>query len=631
MSPIRRGAAALLVSLALLAPAASRAVTTNGQLQVIHLDAGQGDGAVIITPGGQVVLIDEGTNFTAGSSPTSCSRVLSELQALGVTHVDLHFASHYHADHIGCITSLTGITIDQGWDRGSTYSSGTYTSYAAYLGGSRHTLTKGRVFTLDSLSAHPVIIKCVELAGAGSGATDENSLSLMLKVSYGEFDETFGGDFTGTNSGGTKDVETIVGPLVGPVEVYKVHHHGSATSTNDNWLNATKPRIGIISCGTGNGYGHPTASALGRLHNHSVRTYWTETGTGAAPNPSWDKVAGGPIRINAVWQPGGVDSIIANGIADTLTNSGTFVDDVAPVVSVTSPNGGETVAAGAPRSVTWSATDNVAVSTVDLEYSSNGGSSWSGIASGLGNSGSFSWPVPNAPSTQALVRITAHDAAGNLASDASNAMFSIADQTAPTIAVLSPNGGEAWDASGTHAITWNAADNVGVDSVDVDYSRSGTGGPWLAVQHGIANLGTLDWTLPAQGSDSAVVRIRAFDHALNIGQDASDALFRILPSQSVAVSDAGPLAFSLARPVPNPSGLGVRFEFSLAAQERVRIEVLDVRGRRVWGRAQDAAPGPHFVSWDGRDEAGVPTAQGLYFLRLEGASGVLTRKLVRIR
>ena len=135
---------ALPIVLALFAARPAQAVFTNGKLQIIHLDAGQGDGAVIITPGGQVALIDEGTNFTVGSSPPSCARVLSELQALGVNHVDLHFASHYHADHIGCITALTGITIDAGWDRAQSYTSATYTNYVNYLGAKRHTLTRAR-------------------------------------------------------------------------------------------------------------------------------------------------------------------------------------------------------------------------------------------------------------------------------------------------------------------------------------------------------------------------------------------------------------------------------------------------------------------------------------------------------
>src|SRR5258707_15088272 len=106
---LRRVRASAVIGLLSLVPVlpggpASAAPILNGKLQIVHLDAGQGDGAVLITPGGQVVLIDEGTNCPAGSSPPSCSRVLSELQALGITHVDLHFASHYHADHIRCLT-----------------------------------------------------------------------------------------------------------------------------------------------------------------------------------------------------------------------------------------------------------------------------------------------------------------------------------------------------------------------------------------------------------------------------------------------------------------------------------------------------------------------------------------------
>src|SRR5947209_5903722 len=95
--------------LALCAPAAPAAPVLNGKLQIIHLDAGQGDGAVIITPGGQVAMFDDGTNFTVGTSGPSCIRVKAELDALGITHIDLHFASHYHADHIGCISRLDSV------------------------------------------------------------------------------------------------------------------------------------------------------------------------------------------------------------------------------------------------------------------------------------------------------------------------------------------------------------------------------------------------------------------------------------------------------------------------------------------------------------------------------------------
>ena len=516
-----------------LLPVPAGAVVTNGKLQVIHLDAGQGDGAVIITPGGQVALVDEGTNFTAGTSPPSCARVLSELQALGVTHVDLHFASHYHADHIGCITSLTGITIDQGWDRGSSYTTTTYTNYVNYLGAKRHTLSKGQVLTLDAQSAHPVTITCVALAGDGITTSDENSKCVVLKVSYGEFDEVMGGDLTGYPSGtstSSTNIETKVGPQVGPVEVYKVHHHGSAYGSYDDWLNATTPKIGIISCGTGNGYGHPTSSALTRLHNHGVHTYWTETGSGATPSPAWDKVANDEIRINAVWQAGGVDSVLAPGIADAFTNSGT------------------------------------------------------------------------------------------------------ADAIAPSVTVLSPNGGESYPSASTQSVTWSASDNIGVSSVDVDYSMHGSLGPWVTVQHGIANTGSVSWQTPDAGSDSVLVRVTASDQALNQQSDVSDGLLGVSGSGTVGVNGGPAARFILSPPIPSPSPGAVSFRFSLASPGAARIEVLDVRGRELWRADQSGlAAGDHQFPWSGRDDRGAEVGTGMYFVRITSGAQSRTVKLVLLR
>jgi hypothetical protein len=53
---------------------------------------------------------------------------------------------------------------------------------------------------------------------------------------------------------------------------------------------ATKPTVGVISTGDGNGYNHPTADCLERLHQHDVKTYWTEIGNGAQPEAGIDVV-----------------------------------------------------------------------------------------------------------------------------------------------------------------------------------------------------------------------------------------------------------------------------------------------------------------------------------------------------
>src|SRR6185369_15016531 len=79
------------------------------------------------------------------------------------------------------------------------------------------------------------------------------------------------------------DIESGVASSVGKVEVYKVHHHASSSSSNTSWLTATSPKVGIVSVGSSNSYGHPTAAAMGRLHTASVKTYWTSAGKGASP------------------------------------------------------------------------------------------------------------------------------------------------------------------------------------------------------------------------------------------------------------------------------------------------------------------------------------------------------------
>ncbi len=211
----------------------------NGRLQVIHLDVGQGDGAIVISPNGQVAMFDDGTGGVGAMGLS----VPAQLQALGVTGIEHHFCSHYHADHLGGTPSIVnaGIPITNGWDRGGSYTTGAYNSYVAALGTHRKTLVKNQVITLDSLSAHPVLLKCVDLGGAGQSSTEENTLSVVMKVSYGEFDMSFGGDLPGQVSGSYKNIETTIGPETGPIEVYKVHHHGSASSSTAETPATTAP------------------------------------------------------------------------------------------------------------------------------------------------------------------------------------------------------------------------------------------------------------------------------------------------------------------------------------------------------------------------------------------------------
>lgn len=249
-----------------------------------HIDTGQGNAAVIVAPNGDIAMIDFG-RWNNGDA------VLSYVQSANVTSIDYAFATHYDADHIGCLDDLAsaGVMIGECIDHGGAGDTLTYNDYAATCAGKRRTAFKGETFALGLAS-----IKVIDLNGAGVSTSDESALSLDLKLTYGNFTHEFGGDLPGESP----DIESIVGPEVGDVDICTVHHHGSKFSSNDNWLSATTPEVCILSVGS-NPYGHPTVEAIGRLHAHGVELYWTEQGSGAPRGPL-DHVCGGAVTVAVI-------------------------------------------------------------------------------------------------------------------------------------------------------------------------------------------------------------------------------------------------------------------------------------------------------------------------------------------
>src|SRR5690242_6534210 len=296
----------------------------NGKLQIHHMDVGQGDGAVLISPKGQVVLFDAGEDM----KKRDCTKPVSYLDQLGIKHIDYLFVSHYHFDHIGCIPAVLQQFPLQGdaYDRGESYPGSTYTNYTKAVGGHRKTAAIGDTVTLDKNSQSPVVIKVVAVDGKSESGqvqtSNENDLSLSVVVSFGSFREEVGGDLSGDNTQNYQDVETPVAPDVGKIDVYKVHHHCSSHSTNDAWMQATQPTVGIISTGDGNDYGHPTADCLERLRKHNVKTYWTETGRGAEPEAGSD-VVGGNIVVEVAQNASSYTITFAGPHTDTYPLTGT--------------------------------------------------------------------------------------------------------------------------------------------------------------------------------------------------------------------------------------------------------------------------------------------------------------------
>jgi len=259
-------------------------------LQLHFMDVGQGDGAVLISPGGEVVLFDDGVEH-------KCGKPLNYLQHLGLDHVDYHITSHYHNDHIGCIKEVLAEypLTKAAYDRGGSYHTDLFDDYVTAVGSLRQTATAGQKIKLDATAQHPVTIEIVALNGNGVVTSNENDLSLVAVIHYRNFDAVMGGDLSGFKALDYKDIETSVAPKVGHVEVYKVNHHCSAYSTNADWLGAIQPIIGIVSVGKKNTHEHPTQECLERLHQAGVKTYWTEVGGGAQPEPDSDFVSGNVV------------------------------------------------------------------------------------------------------------------------------------------------------------------------------------------------------------------------------------------------------------------------------------------------------------------------------------------------
>jgi hypothetical protein len=111
--------------------------------------------------------------------------------------------------------------------------------------------------------------------------------------------------------------------------------------------------------------------------------------------------------------------------------SAAFADTTRPSVQVTSPNGGESLIISATTDVHWTATDNVGIATVQLLLSRAGaGGPFEALATGIANSGTYSWTVSGPTTTDAFLKAVAVDSAGNAGVDLSDAPFSIVDGTA---------------------------------------------------------------------------------------------------------------------------------------------------------------------------------------------------------
>ena len=196
----------------------------------------------------------------------------------------------------------------------------------------RQTLGEGQIFDLGD----GVTVTCLALNGHGElsapydNGTYENEYCVALLVECGDFDYFQAGDLIGTDDGSHVDVETGVAQSLqaldrADLEVYKVSHHGSYTSSNAAFLNATTPEVAVISVGDDNTYGHPHQEPMQRLQARDVFVYQTTSGNGYTLPPADMRVVGGHVVIETT---GYGDYTVDGDVWEMDEQGGTPVSDL---------------------------------------------------------------------------------------------------------------------------------------------------------------------------------------------------------------------------------------------------------------------------------------------------------------
>ena len=229
---------------------------------VHYIDVGQGD-SILIQVNNKNLLIDAGPK-------SDKKKLFNYLSSLNLDKLDYVIATHPHEDHIGNMSDV----IDD------------YNVLAFYAPKVQST-TKTFEKMIDSLKSKNLKINVIKKGtdsinlGINTKVTvfsptedsyeDLNNYSPVIKIEYGKTSFLFTGD-------AQKDVEKEILSTNEDIsaDILKVGHHGSSTSTTNDFLKKVNPSIGVISVGKDNTYNHPNDDTIKRLKGNKVTIYRTD-------------------------------------------------------------------------------------------------------------------------------------------------------------------------------------------------------------------------------------------------------------------------------------------------------------------------------------------------------------------
>ena len=241
---IRRNIAFLII------PVISIGLATNNTFindEIVFVNVGQGD-CIHIRSEGKNVLIDGGGNAYYNVGERTLKPYLLHN---GVKQLNLGLITHQHSDHYKGLEELNEI-----------YSIGTITQLE--LGEKIHLSEKVTIEAIWPVQRHRNDMK----------TEDENENNTVYLIQYKGIKTMVTGDLTEEDE--LAMIERYRGTDILECDILKVAHHGSNTSSCEEFLDAVKPRIAVIQVGANNSYGHPHQETLDKLATRGIKTYRTD-------------------------------------------------------------------------------------------------------------------------------------------------------------------------------------------------------------------------------------------------------------------------------------------------------------------------------------------------------------------
>jgi len=243
----------------------------DNKCHITVADVGQGDGILIVTPSGKSIIVDAGGSASDVAGSRSAEQVmLPLLAASGSVKPDILISTHPHSDHILGIIGLAELV---GSNEIVLSERHLYESNAKRLidvANKKNISVRSVQFGDIIYEESGFFIKVLSPLPDWTPKNDEdNETSLVLLLSYKDFSMIFSAD-------AGEEAEKIMedNALLFPVDVLKIGHHGSNSSTSEAFLQKVKPKIAAISVGK-NLYGHPSPKVLRRLENIGTSVHTT--------------------------------------------------------------------------------------------------------------------------------------------------------------------------------------------------------------------------------------------------------------------------------------------------------------------------------------------------------------------